>query len=87
MVLFSSIVSCYLKSDKIWILFLDLVGNSEADPGKGPGGGGLSRYVWTKLRPDRSKKNFLRPPPLSKDLDDRPSPLYDGLDPPLQLVP
>ena len=22
---------------KIWILFLDLVGNSEADPGKGPG--------------------------------------------------
>ena len=76
MVLFSSIVSCYLKSDKIWILFLDLVGNSEADPGKGPEGAGLSRYVWTKLRPDRSKKNFLRPPPLSKDLD-----------PPLQLVP
>ena len=46
MVLFSSIVSCSLKSDKIWILFLDLVGNSEADPGKGPG---PARYFWTKL--------------------------------------
>ena len=30
MVLFSSTVSYYLKSDKIWILFLDLVGNSVA---------------------------------------------------------
>ena len=55
MVLFSSTVSYYLKSDKIWILVLDLVGNSEANPGEGPG---APRYVWTKLRPERSKKNF-----------------------------
>ena len=58
MVLFSSTVSYYLKSDKIWILFLDLVGNSVADPGEGPGDPGPPRYFWTKLRPDRSKKNF-----------------------------
>ena len=56
----SSTVSYYLKSDKIWILFLDLVGNLEADPGEGPGegGGGPSRYFWTKLRPEVSKNFF-----------------------------
>ena len=40
-VLFSSNVSCYLKSDKIRILFLDLVGNSEADLEEAPGVPGL----------------------------------------------
>ena len=63
MVLFSSTVSYYLKSDKIWILVLDLVGNSEANPGEGPGGPGAPRYVWTKLRPERSKKIFKTAPP------------------------
>ena len=58
MVLFSSSVSCYLKSDKIWILFLDQVGNSEADLEEEPGGPGPSRYFWSKLRPERSKKKF-----------------------------
>ena len=38
MVLFSSTVSYYLKSDKIWILFLNLVGNS-VDTGSGSRGG------------------------------------------------
>ena len=72
MVLFSSNVSCYLKSDKIWILFLDLVGNFEADLEEGPGGPGTPRYFWTKLRPERSKKNFKKaPPPLSQGVDDR----------------
>ena len=58
MVLFSSNVLCYLKSDKIWMLFLDLVGKSEADLEEGPGDPGPPRYFWTKLRPERSKKNF-----------------------------
>ena len=44
-VLFSSTVSYYLKSDEISILFLDLVGNSEADPGEGPGGPRLSLFL------------------------------------------
>ena len=88
MVLFSSTVSYDLKSDKIWILFSDLVGNLEADPGEGPRRPGPPRYFWTKLRPERSKKNFkTAPTPLSKGLDDRPPPLFEGLDPPLQLVP
>ena len=43
MVLFSSSVSYYLKSDKIWLLVLDLVGNSEADPGEEPGDPGALR--------------------------------------------
>ena len=38
-VLFSFNVSYYLKSDNIWILFLDLVGNSEVDLQEGPGVG------------------------------------------------
>ena len=58
--LFSSTVSYYLKSDKIWILFLDLVGNSEADPGEGPAGPGPPRYFWTKLRPEGPKKNCFK---------------------------
>ena len=89
MVLFSSTVSYDLKSDKIWILFSDLVGNLEADPGEGPRRPGPPRYFWTKLRPERSKKNFkTAPTPLSKGLDDRPPPppLFEGLDTPLQLV-
>ena len=73
MVLFSSNVSYYLKSDKIWMLFLDLVGKSEADLEEGPGDPGPPRYFWTKLRPERSKKNFKKAPfPLSQGLDDRP---------------
>ena len=40
-VLFSSNVSYYLKSDRIWILLLDLFGNSEADLEEGPGAPGL----------------------------------------------
>ena len=40
-VLFSSNVWYYLKSDKIWILFLDLFGNSEVDLEEGPGAPGL----------------------------------------------
>ena len=51
-------VSCYLKSDKIWILCLDLVGNSEADLEEGPWGPGSPRYFWTKLRSERSKKKI-----------------------------
>ena len=39
--LFSFDVSYYLKSDKIWILFLDLFGNSKADLEEGPGAPGL----------------------------------------------
>ena len=35
--LFSFDVSYYLKSDKIWILFLDLFGHSEADLEERPG--------------------------------------------------
>ena len=89
MVLFSSTVSYDLKSDKIWILFSDLVGNLEADPGEGPRRPGPPRYFWTKLRPERSKKIFKTappPPPLTKGLDDRPLPLFEGLDTPLQLL-
>ena len=71
-VLFSSNVSYYLKSDKIWILFLGLVGNSEADLEEGAGGPAPPRYLWTKLRPERSKKKFQESPPLSEDIDDRP---------------
>ena len=41
-VLFSFNVSYYLKSDKIWTLFLDLVGNSEVDLQERPGTPGLS---------------------------------------------
>ena len=48
---------------KNWILFLDFFGNSEADVGEGPGGPGPRRYFWTKLRPERSKKNFKKAPP------------------------
>ena len=48
---------------KNWILFLDFFGNSEADLGKGPGGPGPPLYFWTKLRPERSKKNFKKAPP------------------------
>ena len=40
-VLFSSNVSYYLKSDKIWMLFLGLVGNLEADLEEAPGVPGL----------------------------------------------
>ena len=40
-VLFSSNFSYYLKSDKIWILLLDLFGNSETDLEEGPGAPGL----------------------------------------------
>ena len=71
-VLFSSNVSYYLKSDKIWTLFLGLVGNSEADLEEGAGGPGPPRYLWTKLRPERSKKKFKKASPLSQGLDDRP---------------
>ena len=42
----------------VTILFLDLVGNLEADLEGERGGRGPPRYFWTKLRPDRSKKNF-----------------------------
>ena len=63
--LFSFDVSYYLKSDKIWILFLDLFSNSEADLGEGPGGPGPSRYFWTKLRPERSKQKFKKDPLIS----------------------
>ena len=63
MVLFSSNVSYYLKSDKIWMLLLDLVGKSEADLEEAPGGPGPPRYFWTKLRPERSKKKFKKVPP------------------------
>ena len=61
--LFSSTVSYDLKSDKIWIPFSDLVGNSEADPGTGPGGPGPPRFFWTKLRPERAKKKTKTAPP------------------------
>ena len=65
MVLFSSNVSYYLKSDKIWMLLLDLVGNLEADLEEAPGGPGPPRYFWTKLRPERSKKIFKKDPLIS----------------------
>ena len=71
-VLFSSNVSYYLKSEKIWMLFLDLVGKSEADLEEGPGGPGPHPYFWTKLRPERSKKKFKKASPLSQGLDGRP---------------
>ena len=54
------------------MLFLDLVGKSEADLEEGPGGPGPLRYFWIKLRPEWSKKNLRKPPPLSEGLDDRP---------------
>ena len=56
---------------------------SVTDPGEGP------PHFSTKLRPEGSKKFFLRPPPpLSQGLDDRPPPsppLSEGLDPQLIL--
>ena len=57
-VLFSSNVSCYLKSDKIGILFLDLVGNFETDREEGTGSPGPPRYFWTKLRPERKPVSY-----------------------------
>ena len=45
------------------MLLLDLVGKSEADLEEGPGGPWTPRYFWTKLRPERSKKNFKKAPP------------------------
>ena len=48
---------------KNWLLFLDFFGNLEADLGEGPWGTGPPRYFWTKLRPERSKKNFKKAPP------------------------
>ena len=45
------------------MLFLDLVGKSEADLEEGPGGSGPPPYFWTKLRPERWKKKFKKAPP------------------------
>ena len=47
----------------MWILFLDLIGNLEADVegGGGAGAPGPSRYFWTKLRPERSKEILRKP--------------------------
>ena len=79
MVLFSSTVSYYLKSDKIWILFLNLVGNS-VDTGSGSRGGARGSPLFLDLtEARRAEKNcFKTAPRLSQGLDDRPL-LSEGL--------
>ena len=55
------------------------------DPGEGPGGA-APPYFLTTLRPEGWKKFFfLRPgpPSLSQGLDDRATPLSEGVDRPL----
>ena len=83
MVLFSSIVSYYLKSDKIWILFLDLVGNSEPDPGKSP----PPPILLDQTEALRAEKKFFKTTPPYIRVWMTALLLSEGLDPPLQLVP
>ena len=70
MVLFSSTVSYYLKSDKIWILFLNLVGNS-VDTVSGSRGGargarGSPLFLdLTEARRAEKKLFYDRPPYLT----------------------
>ena len=68
-----------------------MIGNTPvADPGEWPGERRPPPpYFWTKLRPEGPKKNLGGGPvfPLSKGLDDPPSPpLSQGLDPALHTV-
>ena len=62
-----------------------------ADPGEGPGGPPPPPYFWTKLWPEGPKKNFFldRPTPLISGSGwpdpPPPTPLSEGLDPPMQV--
>ena len=80
---------CYLfKKVKLVFLSIEFHKHSVADPGEGPGGPGPTLFLdQNEVR--RAEKIFFwdrAPPPLSQSLDDRASPLSEGLDPRLTMV-
>ena len=74
------------QSNKKITLDLQLTPKGEpvVDPGEGLGGLGPPPYFYTS-EARRAEKRFLRPPPISRGLDNRP-PLSEGLDPPLRTI-